>query len=57
MRERGTYALIPEGAHAPLRQRMVLLKGAVPVAERFFAYVQTAAARATLATYGFALQD
>jgi len=54
MRDRGTHALIPADAHAPLRQRMVLLKDAGLVAERFYAYVQAAAARTTLANYGFA---
>lgn len=57
MRDRGTHQLIPSEAHAPLRQRMVLLKNAGPIAERFYTYVQTAAARATLATYGFALPE
>ena len=54
MRDRGTHHLIPADTHAPLRQRMVLLKNAGPIAERFYTYVQSAAARATLATYGFA---
>jgi molybdate transport system substrate-binding protein len=57
MRDRGTHHLIPADAHAPLRQRMVLLKNAGPIAERFYAFVQTAAARATLATYGFAVPE
>jgi molybdate transport system substrate-binding protein len=53
MRDKGTHALIPAEAHAPLRQRMVLLKHAGPIAERFYAYVQSAAARTMLARYGF----
>jgi molybdate transport system substrate-binding protein len=57
MRDRGTHQLIPSEAHAPLRQRMVLLRDAGPTAERFYTYVQTAAARATLTAYGFALPE
>ncbi len=57
MHDRGTHHLIPADAHAPLRQRMVVLKNAGPIAERFYTYVQSAAARATLATYGFALPE
>jgi molybdate transport system substrate-binding protein len=55
MRGLGTYALIPEEAHAPLRQRMVLLKNAGPMAERFYRYVQEPAARVTLERFGFVL--
>lgn len=57
MQDRGTYALLPSDTHAPLRQRMVLLKGANPAADRFYAYVQAAAARATLAKHGFVLPE
>jgi molybdate transport system substrate-binding protein len=53
MRERGQHVLIPADDHAPLRQRMVLLERAGPVAERFYRYLQAPAARATLARYGF----
>lgn len=51
----GSFALIPHEWHAPLRQRMVLLKDAGSVAERFYAYVQEPAARATFRKYGFVL--
>lgn len=51
----GTFALIPEGWHEPLRQRMVLLKGANETAKRFFAYVQEPASRAIFRRYGFVL--
>jgi molybdate transport system substrate-binding protein len=51
----GTYELIPEAWHTPLRQRMVLLKNAGPVAERFYDYVQQPAARAIFRKYGFVL--
>lgn len=57
LRGRGTHHLIPMDAHAPLRQRMVLLKGAGPVAKRFYEYIQQARARATLATYGFVVPE
>jgi molybdate transport system substrate-binding protein len=55
LRDRGTYTLIPYTDHAPLRQRMVLLKRAGPTAERFYRYVQDTPARAILERYGFAL--
>ncbi len=55
LKDRGTYALIPDADHAPLRQRMVLLKRAGPVVERFYRYLQEAPARASLERYGFAL--
>jgi molybdate transport system substrate-binding protein len=55
MRDLGTYSLIPAETHEPLRQRMVLLKNAGPIAERFYQYVQEPAARAVLERYGFAL--
>ena len=51
----GPYELIPEAWHSPLRQRMVLLANAGPVAERFYAYVQQPAARTTFRKYGFVL--
>lgn len=57
MRDRGAHALIPLEAHAPLRQRMVLLKDAGPVARRFYEFVQGAAARSTLATFGFVVPE
>jgi molybdate transport system substrate-binding protein len=51
--DRGTYALLPESDHPPLRQRMVLLKKAGPVAERFYQYLQGPDARALFKRYGF----
>jgi molybdate transport system substrate-binding protein len=50
---RGTYAVIPEGDHPPLRQRMVLLRRASPPVAQFYAYVQTGAARALLRKHGY----
>jgi molybdate transport system substrate-binding protein len=51
--DRGTYALIPEADHPPLRQRMVLLKRAGATATQFYAYLQTDAARAILRKHGY----
>jgi molybdate transport system substrate-binding protein len=55
VRDRGTFALIPDTDHAPLRQRMVLLRRAGPAVERFFRYLQQPSARAILERYGFTL--
>jgi molybdate transport system substrate-binding protein len=52
---RGTFALIPDADHPPLRQRMVLLERAGPAAERFYRYLQDATARAILERHGFAV--
>jgi molybdate transport system substrate-binding protein len=49
----GGYWLIPSGLHAPLKQRMVLLKSAQPGAKALFDYLQTPAAKDVLAKYGF----
>jgi len=48
-----TYALIPADWHTPLRQRMVLTTSAGPVAEAFYAYLQTPKALAVLKRFGF----
>ena len=52
---RGTSALVPAEWHNPLLQRMVLLTSAGAVAEAFYAYIQTDAAKGILARYGFSL--
>jgi len=52
---RGSYALISDSDHPPLRQRMVLLKRAGATVERFHAFLQTPTARATFERYGFTL--
>ena len=46
------YLSLPAKLHAPIRQRMVLLKAASPGAVAFYAYLQQAAARAVLLKYG-----
>jgi molybdate transport system substrate-binding protein len=51
----GTYTLIPDNWHEPLRQRMVLIKGAGETAQAFYAFMQGASARAIMRRYGFAL--
>jgi molybdate transport system substrate-binding protein len=52
---RGKFTLISEQQHAPLRQRMVLLKKAGPTAKSFYAYLQRPEARAIFERYGFVL--
>jgi molybdate transport system substrate-binding protein len=51
----GAFALIPVEWHAPLYQRMVLLKGAGPIARQFYNYVRSPATRVILERYGFIL--
>lgn len=53
--DKGRYALIPADWHNPLRQRMVLLKGADDSAKAFYAYLQQPAARTIMRKYGFTL--
>jgi len=53
----GTFELIPQDRHAPLTQRMALLQGAGPVAEEFYAFVQSPPAREIMERYGFAVPD
>ncbi|WP_137124096.1 molybdate ABC transporter substrate-binding protein [Roseomonas sp. HF4] len=55
MQGRGTFALLPDSLHAPLRQRMALTRRAGPIAERFFAFVQAAPAREIMRRYGFTM--
>jgi len=51
----GSYALIPAEWHAPLRQRMVLMKNAGDIAKSFYAYIQSPPTRAIFRKYGFVL--
>lgn len=55
MEKLGRYAVIPAEWHAPLRQRMVLLKNADATAQAFYQYLQAPAARAVMRRYGFTL--
>ena len=49
----GSFALIPESSHEPLRQRMVLLKDAPASLRAFYDYIGTLAAQEVMARYGF----
>ena len=54
MLAKGAFVTLPQDWHAPLRQRMVLLKDAGAVARQFYAYLQQPAAREIFARHGFA---
>lgn len=54
---RGAHAVILDADYPPLRQAMVRLKGASPVANAFVDYVRQAAARAILRRHGFGVPD
>lgn len=51
----GSFQLIPENWHKPLKQRMVLVKGAPPAAKAFYEYLSTPAAQEVMVRYGFAM--
>lgn len=53
--QRGRFELIPEAWHQPLKQRMVLVKGAPPAARAFYQHLSTPAAQAIMVRYGFAM--
>lgn len=55
VRKYGQYVLLPETWHEPLRQRMVLLRGAGDTARAFYAFVQKEPARNVFRRYGFLL--
>jgi molybdate transport system substrate-binding protein len=50
------YAAVPAALHAPLRQRMVLLKSAGPAAAQLYGYLQTEAVKKQLQNAGFAMK-
>jgi molybdate transport system substrate-binding protein len=50
------HVVLPADLHAPLRQRMVLLKRASLQAAQFYSYVQAPPAKAVLSRYGFAFE-
>lgn len=54
---KGRYVLLPAESHAPLHQRMVLVKGAGAAARAFYGYLQQPAARAVFRKHGFLLPD
>ncbi len=51
----GSYVLVPQELHQPLKQRMVLTRKAGAVAREFYAWLQQPAARTVFKKYGFAL--
>lgn len=51
--EKGRFSLIDQSLHAPLRQRMVLLKDAGSTAQLFYAYLQSSPAKEILREFGF----
>jgi len=51
--DRGAFMTLPQSWHAPLRQRMVLLKGAGENARRFYLFLSQPEAGAILARHGF----
>jgi len=51
----GTFSPIPADWHAPLKQRMVLLKGVDETARAFYRYMSEPSARAIMKRYGFVL--
>ena len=55
--DRGTYAVIPAADHPPLRQRMVLLERAGPVAVRFYEFLRGDTARAIFEKHGFTVPE
>ncbi|MBI2310927.1 MAG: molybdate ABC transporter substrate-binding protein [Betaproteobacteria bacterium] len=55
MADRGSYVLLNQEWHGPLRQRMVLVKGAGDTARLFYDYLQQPEARKIFERYGFAL--
>lgn len=55
MAKRGAFVTLPENWHAPLRQTLVLVKGAGPVARAFAGFLRGPQARAILARNGFGL--
>jgi molybdate transport system substrate-binding protein len=55
MREAGTFVLVPERDHPPLRQRMVLMKRGGPAAAKFYDFIQRPAARAIFERHGFVI--
>lgn len=51
----GTFVVLPDRDHPPLRQRMVLMKRAGATAAKFYDYIQQPAARRILERYGFTI--
>lgn len=54
-KDAGTYAVVPDKLHQPLRQKMVVLKRGGAETQAFYDYLQQPAARAVFKRYGFVL--
>ena len=54
LKARGAWATVPESWHAPLRQRMVLIRGAGDTARRFYDFLLGPQAQALLKQHGYA---
>jgi len=52
---KGSFRLIDENLHSPLRQRMVLLKNASDTARQFYDYMQTTTAQEIMKKFGFTI--
>ena len=57
LRGQGRFNLIPAELHAPLQQRMVLLKAAGPAATLFYNWLQQGVAQQALLRHGFSLPE
>ena len=51
----GSFQLIPESWHQPLKQRMVLVRDAPDAARAFYAYIGTPGAQEIMVRYGFVM--
>ena len=49
------YVLVDEKKYEPIKQRMVVLKGAPPDAEQMYAFIQSPTAKAILIRYGYSV--
>lgn len=49
----GSFVLLPENSHPPLKQRMALTKKANATAKAFYAYLQQPKAKGVFKRYGF----
>lgn len=56
-KQAGSYVVLPEAWHPPLRQRMALLKRGDDEARKFYVYLQQPAAREIFHRHGFALGE
>jgi molybdate transport system substrate-binding protein len=57
LQDKGRFVLLPDSAHPPLRQRMVLMKRAGSTARHFYEYIRTPPAQAILRRHGFSIPE